>query len=89
MHVPDDLARYGPRGGRCDPWGGRTGVHALLARVAPGRAQAVAVTEPQDRGDDEQHGLVERSRDRRDSDGCEPAEPTRQPAVAGEDADGS
>jgi hypothetical protein len=59
------------------------------ARVTPRGAQAIAVTEPQDRSDDEQHGLVERSRDRRDPDRRQPAQPAGQPAVAGEDADGS
>jgi hypothetical protein len=57
--------------------------------VAPRGAEAVAVAEPQDGSYDEQHGLVERSRDRRDPDRRQPAQPAGQPAVAGEDADGS
>jgi hypothetical protein len=61
----------------------------VLSRVTPGSAQPFAVTEPEDRRNDEQHGLIERAGDRRQAESSEPAEPARQPAVADQEAHGA
>src|SRR5207237_7217132 len=60
---------------------------ARSSSVTPGGAQAVAVSQPENRGHDEQHGFVERSGNRCESNRGEPAQPTGQPAVAGEQPD--
>ena len=54
-------------------------------RIPPGSPQAVAVADPEDRGDDEQHDFVERAGDRRDADRRKAAQPAREPAVAKEE----
>ena len=60
-----------------------------LRGVTPGGAQSFAVAEPEDRGDDNEDDLVERAWHWREPDCGEAAEPTGEPAVAGEQADRS
>jgi NAD(P)-dependent dehydrogenase (short-subunit alcohol dehydrogenase family) len=57
-----------------------------LSRFAPGNPEPVAVPEPQDRRDDKQDHLVDRTGNRRDSDRREASQPAWQSAVAGEQA---
>ncbi len=50
----------------------------VCTRVAPGGPQPLAVAQPQHSGDDEERELVERTRDRRETEEGQAAEPARQ-----------
>src|SRR5439155_19871044 len=56
--------------------------------LTPGRAQPVPVADPEDRGREQQHHLVEGARNRQQPDRDEPAQPARHAAVAREQAHG-